>query len=304
MPSAVAKSTDKSAAQGRIVRVAVKDLRVVGARRKCNPAKVRALAESMAVIGQKTPIGVRYVDGAPVLVVGFHRLEAARSLGWEAIDAVVFEGDETDARLWQISENLHDADLTVLERAEQEVEWIRLTEARAGVSGQLVQKPKGGRPKGGVAQAARELPVPGKTDDARRKALERSQKIDGIAPEAKAAAKAAGLDENQWALLQIAKQPTPEAQVEKAQELAKPKRRGQAARPAAGEPSSTAQRKPTDLERRHARQTWERSIMAGIDWQHLTFNDATEVIESVVKKIGDRRDQFAADEADDGQDAA
>jgi hypothetical protein len=47
-------------------------------------------------------------------------------LGWEYIDAVVMGGDETDARLWEISENLDRADLSVLEDAELTVEWEQL----------------------------------------------------------------------------------------------------------------------------------------------------------------------------------
>jgi hypothetical protein len=35
---------------------------------------------------------------------------------------------EIDARLWEIAENLHVAELTELERAEHVTEWIRLAE--------------------------------------------------------------------------------------------------------------------------------------------------------------------------------
>jgi ParB-like chromosome segregation protein Spo0J len=42
---------------------------------------------------------------------GRHRLEAARILGWEDIPAVVSDGTETEAKMWEIAENLHRADV-------------------------------------------------------------------------------------------------------------------------------------------------------------------------------------------------
>ena len=53
-----------------------------------------------------------------------------------------------------------------------------------------------------------------------RERVRRSKVIAGISPEAKAAAKAAHLGDNQAALLEIAKQPSLEAQVEKVRERA------------------------------------------------------------------------------------
>jgi hypothetical protein len=89
---------------------------------------------------------------------------------------------------------------------------VRLTETLV-ISGQKVRKP--GRPKGGIAEAARRLPMKGKTEHARRKSVERSIKAASVLPEAEAAAKAAGLDERQSAMLEIAKAKTPEAQIAK-----------------------------------------------------------------------------------------
>lgn len=93
-------------------------------------AAVTRLAESMAQIGLQTPITVRDDGEWPVLVAGLHRLKAAERLGWQKIDAVYLEGDERDARLWEISENLHRADLSAVERAEHIDEWRRLTVAK------------------------------------------------------------------------------------------------------------------------------------------------------------------------------
>jgi hypothetical protein len=76
-----------------------------------------------------------------------------------------------------------------------------------------------GRPEGGKALSARELFIPGDSVEARRKVIERALKIDGIAAEAKAAARKAGLDDNQSALLEIANQKTPAAQLKKVREF-------------------------------------------------------------------------------------
>jgi hypothetical protein len=46
-----------------------------------------------------------------------------------------------DARLWEISENLHRAELSALERAEHVDEWMTLTESKQkAVSAQPAQK--------------------------------------------------------------------------------------------------------------------------------------------------------------------
>ncbi|MDE2582761.1 MAG: ParB N-terminal domain-containing protein [Rhodospirillales bacterium] len=149
-------------------------------------------------------------------MAGRHRVEAARKLGWTEIEAVVRECDETDARLWEIAENLHRAELTAQERAEHIAEWVRL---RGEKVGQLI--PPGGRQPNdqGIRKAARELPVAGDTDEAKRKNVERAVKIAAIAPEAKEAARAAGLDDNQSALLAVARA-APAEQIAKVAEIA------------------------------------------------------------------------------------
>jgi ParB/RepB/Spo0J family partition protein len=72
--------------------------------------------ESIKRIGLQTPITVRLYDPAdePILISGRHRLEACKRLNMEFIDCIEFEGSETDARLWEIAENLHRADLSAL----------------------------------------------------------------------------------------------------------------------------------------------------------------------------------------------
>ena len=79
---------------------------------------------------------------------------------------------------------------------------------------------QGSRPEGGVARAARALPVPGKSTEARRKFIERALKIDGIWQEVKVAVRAARLHNKQSALLAIASEHSQAAQLAKVQEIA------------------------------------------------------------------------------------
>jgi hypothetical protein len=121
--------------------------------------------------------------------------------------------------MWEICENLHRAELTALEHDEQTAEWVRLTESDPPISGQNVQKKGRGRRKGGISEAARRLPIKGKTHTAKRKNVERALKVDSIFPEAKDAAKKAGFDKNRSKLLKVAAEKTLEAQLAKIREL-------------------------------------------------------------------------------------
>ncbi len=90
---------------------------------------------------------------------------------------------EDAARLWEIAENLHRAELTALERAENIAEWIRL----ADKVGQLDPLSKGGRGnEGGVRAAAREIGV-------ERMEARRAEKVASLSDDAKEAAREAGL---------------------------------------------------------------------------------------------------------------
>jgi hypothetical protein len=60
--------------------------------------------------------------------------------------------------MWKISENLHRAELTKLERDEQIARWIELVKQKRVIS-QSEKKPDAGRPEREVAQEAR-LRVP------------------------------------------------------------------------------------------------------------------------------------------------
>jgi ParB family transcriptional regulator, chromosome partitioning protein len=197
-------------------KIAVEDVEVIGKHREVDPEKVESLAASMAKIGLRTPITVRRIEkglGTTVfaLVAGRHRLEAARSLGWEHIDAFIMEGNDNDARIWQLMENLYRADLTPLQRAEHVVELIQLV--RDGEKGTQAAHPGGQQPHDrGISRAAKIL---GFT----REEVRRSLEIAGISAEAKATAKEKGLDKKQSALLKIAKQKGSDAQLTKIGEI-------------------------------------------------------------------------------------
>jgi hypothetical protein len=49
------------------------------------------------------------------------------------VDCLIFKDDEDNARLWGITENLHRADLTALERSGHIAEWVRLTKEKKRV---------------------------------------------------------------------------------------------------------------------------------------------------------------------------
>jgi ParB/RepB/Spo0J family partition protein len=183
---------------------------IVGANplRPLDGEEVKRLAVSMQRIGLMTPVAVRRVPwqneesgDSYELIAGRHRLAAAISLGWEEIDAVEIRCSDVDARLWEIAENLHRAELTKLRRDEQVAEWIRLTDVA-----QVAPHQKAGQQPGGVRAAARELGVD--RDDARR-----AVKVASLSDEAKAAAVEHHLDDNRSALLEAAKEKDPAAQV-------------------------------------------------------------------------------------------
>jgi len=179
--------------------------------RTVKPYDVQMLAESISKIGLHTPITVRAFqrirDGVPIdawqIIAGHHRVEAARSLGWIEIPAIVSEVDAAQQRLWEIAENLHRAELTVQERSDYIAEWVKITGERIGPSWANSSKPG---PKGAIRAAVRELGI-------KRTDTQRSVKIASFPKEVKEAAREAGIDDNQSALLRVAAEPSPEKQL-------------------------------------------------------------------------------------------
>lgn len=167
--------------------------------RKVNPKVVDDLVESIKRVGLLSPIVVQAFEGdAPdVLIAGLHRLEAAKRLDWGSIDGYCLYISDAEARMREITENLHRSELSALERAEQIEEWRVLSET--GAKGGQVGSPGGDQSKQerGVKKAAKTLGVT-------PQAVRRAEKIARIVPAAKAAVRDAGLDDNQSKLLKIA----------------------------------------------------------------------------------------------------
>ena len=174
--------------------------------RELNPDKARELAESIKKIGQLSPIIVRETGHGVELVTGLHRMEAVRILGDRHVTAFVVKCDDIEARKAEIAENLHRAELTVQERADHIAEWVKLTDETVKAQVAPLEPHKRGRPDQGINSAVRELGID-------RTEAQRAVKIASIEPEAKAAAKDAGLDNNQSALMRVAKEKTAEAQL-------------------------------------------------------------------------------------------
>lgn len=95
----------------------------VGSRlRQIDEGHAALLAESLRQTGRlRTPIEVRrQKKGGKVaytLIAGGHRYRAAQIIGWETIDAEIYEGTDDTARLWEIDENLIRHELNPLDRA-------------------------------------------------------------------------------------------------------------------------------------------------------------------------------------------
>ena len=76
----------------RVQKIALDTIYVPTARRATlHPETVRTLAEDILENGMKTPIQVRPDGQRYVLVEGLHRLEAAKWLGEETIDAYLVQ---------------------------------------------------------------------------------------------------------------------------------------------------------------------------------------------------------------------
>ena len=71
--------------------------------RELDEGKVLELMQSYEQVGQINPISV---DEDYALIAGAHRLEAAKNLGWETIEAKVFNEEDLQRELIEIDENL------------------------------------------------------------------------------------------------------------------------------------------------------------------------------------------------------
>lgn len=210
-------------------RINVKRILIPKSDERLDEEIVTAIAESIHLFGLLHPIVVRRVvhkaanrkaDAKIILVAGAHRLEAMKRLGKTKIPCFFIDGNKAYAELVRLGENLWRKSHTVLQQADALVRYLDLASTSLNISGHLGQKNKRGRPPGGIALAARELPVVGRSVHARRNMIKRAIKISRIEPEAKAAAIEAGLANNQDALLKIAEAGGQKSQLKMVRELA------------------------------------------------------------------------------------
>ena len=207
-----ASSTTVTQAPAQVREIGLSGIAVIPGRlRALRPEVVDELAESMRRQGLLQPILVRPSEATGYyLVVGRHRLEAAKKLKWRSIPALVLNDVEAVERLLrvEISENLHRAELTALERADHIKRWMELA------AGSVAGRPEGvqvARPSpGGEQPHDKGISLAAKKLNLDRREVQRSLKVASITPEAKVAAKAAGIADNQSKLLEVAAAPAKE----------------------------------------------------------------------------------------------
>lgn len=147
-----------------IEKIDIDGITVPAGRRALDEGAVKALAESIARMGLKTPITVWGDERHLELVAGGHRLAAAKTLGWDEIDCFVMDSDRVsreEAEMWEISENLHRADLTKEQRDIQirryaELLLLRQNQVRQAVAPEIGYKKPPPQTKGIAAQIAEE----------------------------------------------------------------------------------------------------------------------------------------------------
>ncbi|MDR0496164.1 MAG: ParB N-terminal domain-containing protein [Treponema sp.] len=104
--------------------VPIEDIKVKKRIRK-EMGDISALAESLKRFGQISPIVITKKN---VLVAGGRRLEAARTLGWRTINAVIAEiPDEVTKLEYELEENIQRRDFS---REEEEEAVRRITKLR------------------------------------------------------------------------------------------------------------------------------------------------------------------------------
>lgn len=96
-------------------------------RRQIDPddPSIKDLAQSMAAVGMLSPLVVRQkkdkrgvLEPQYELLAGARRLAAARSLGWDEISVIVYEGDDVSANAVSVVENLQREQLDPFREAE------------------------------------------------------------------------------------------------------------------------------------------------------------------------------------------
>jgi len=177
-------------------------------KRKLDEGKVRSLAESFESIGQLQPITVGQCEnGNYRMIAGLHRLEAAKLLGWESIEAQEFEGDAVAAELAEIDENLMRNDLTVLEQGEHLARRQELVGFKQGDNRFTIGR------RATVAPLKTTLEIAKESGLSERSAQQRMQVARNIVPEVKDAIRDTEIANSTTQLLELARL-APEKQIE------------------------------------------------------------------------------------------
>lgn len=192
----------------------IADIEVGTRKRKLDDKKVQSIADSFTSIGQLQPVtvaGGRHNN--PYLIAGLHRLEAAKRLGWETIDANIFDGDDIECELAEIDENLMRNDLTVLEQGEHLARRQELVGFKRGDNRFTTGRGETVSPLKTTPEIAKEI---GLTE---RSAQHRMQVARNITPEVKDAIRDTEIANSTTQLLELARL-APEKQMEVAQSIA------------------------------------------------------------------------------------
>jgi len=105
------------------MQVPIKDI-IVKKRIRKELGDIETLAESLKCHGQISPI---LISKKNILIAGGRRLEAAKSLGWRTINAVILEDSSEISRLeLEIEENTQRRDFTMEELAEATQKLYRM----------------------------------------------------------------------------------------------------------------------------------------------------------------------------------
>lgn len=86
-------------------------------REKFNEEHVKEIAESLKIDGQWNPIIVRSKgDGRFDLIAGHYRVQAAKELGWDEIEATIKDLSDDEADILSLKTNLMHSDMTATEK--------------------------------------------------------------------------------------------------------------------------------------------------------------------------------------------
>lgn len=175
-----------------ILSASTDSIRIGERHRALSEDAVARLVESIKANGLRQPISVRINgEGITTLVAGRHRLEAMKRLGKLDIDCIEVGGDELNAELWEIAENLHRLDLTKEQRYQhirRYAEVLLAIEAKQ-VSPQTAAQPKSGPQGGRPKEITRKIAdATGLSDDTVRRALNPKPKRAPVPRRAQSAA--------------------------------------------------------------------------------------------------------------------